>query len=1634
MDTIETASRAGKLEPASLDQICEEASRLAAEGGPDPQLAGRFARLFFAKAPPEFFQGRKAEALAALALGALRMLERSSPAEVNVELFNAEPEVEGWRAPVTVIRTDVSERPFVVDTIREYLHAQEFAIERFLHPVLQVVRDRRGRIERIASAAAGDPRESLVHCEIARVEDPEQLEAIRVAVREILQDTVRATEDFDPMLAALDGTVDYLREVARQLPERHREAQEIVEFLSWLREDSFVFLGYRGYDIVDAPAGPRIVVEPGSGLGILRNEAESSFAEPVPLADLKPGLRERVEGGPLLITSKTNALSSVHRRARMDYVGVKKLDDAGHVVGERRFIGLFTSRAYAEDAERIPILREKLRAILAEAGAIKGSHDYKEIITIFNSMPKEELFLTSAERIGSEIQAALALYHTQEVKVTMRPDPLERGVSVMVVLPKDKFSGEVRKEIERAFVAKLGGDVLNYHLALGGGDQARLHFYFGATPEQVANVDPEELEGVVKRLTRSWADRVRVGLEELHPGEEARRLAHRYSAAFSPEYRAATEPDVAEQDILELEAMHGADRSVAIGLSNAPAVEGIPIDEPVSQLKLYLRGGRLVLSDFMPILDNAGLRVIAMSPFEVQGDDVERAAIYVFAVQDAQRRPIDLVEHGGALSETLLAVRAGDAANDPLNALVLTAGLSWREADVLRAYSEYAFQLEVVPSRLSLVTALRAYPGAARLLFRLFATRFDPALELTDRQREREAESIRREFIRSLEGVASLGDDRALRRLHGLVEATVRTNYYRNGGARPTRRSGGVPYVSFKFDCAALPNVAKTRLRCEVWVHSSRMAGVHLRGSRVARGGIRYSDRPDDFRTEILGLVKTQMVKNAVIVPGGSKGGFVTRRQFAEREAMAQEVTEQYRTLMRGLLDLTDNYDHGAVVHPPDTLIYDEPDPYLVVAADKGTAHLSDVANEISAEYDFWLGDAFASGGSNGYDHKEVAITARGAWECVRRHFREMGRDIQTEPFTVVGIGDMSGDVFGNGMLLSPEIRLVAAFDHRHIFVDPTTDPAVSFAERERLFHAGRTSWDDYDRDALGKGGFIVPRGAKEVDLTAPARKALGLPAGTKVLDGESLIRAILAAPVDLLWNGGIGTYVRASTEIDAEVGDSANDPVRIDATQLRCKVIGEGGNLGLTQRARIEYALGGGRLNTDALDNSGGVDMSDREVNLKILLDGAIAGGRMDFDERNRLLRELTPSVTDLVLRDNRSQSLAVSLEQIRAGEAVDDFQELMTLLEKEALLDRAAETLPSSEDVAERRAAGATLTRPELCVLLAYGKLALKQHLLASDLPDDPAFAGYLVHYFPAAAAAAAGEDALKGHRLRREVVASQLTNDLVDLMGATFVTRTSRDTGHLPADVVRAWVVGAQLCGASDLRESLADVEGDLDSEAVYRWLLGLARVLERTARWVLANVPADVPASVVIEQHLDGLERLRQRFGDVVAGEERSVFEDRVREMQQMIDRHDLAQRLITLRFLDQLLEILRVAAETDADPLRVARTYYLASELLAIPWLRRALFDAADDGRWEQRAASALADDIGRAHRVLTERIMQSGEEDRTVDDLLGAIRDERGRELDAYRDLVGEVRDAPAISLSALSVVVRELQLLAGLR
>lgn len=1549
---------------ATANDLVAAVLRHLGDGEAEESVVEAFVRAVLPHLPRAWAGERTVDDVAALIAGWYRFWAAADPRRVNVAVL--EPSAEGWARPLTVVRTLVRDRPFVVDTLRELFVELGWPIRALVHPVLSVERSDEGRPLTVHPPGSSVPREALVHVELGRPATAEDRAALADAVRRRLEDVVRVTEDFGAMVAALEAVRRRVAAGSERWPDRRGELDEIVAFLDWLKDGNFVFLGYRAYVVVTDPErGPVLTVEPGSGLGLLRDTTASRHATGTPVDVLPEGIRRHLEGGPWLIVSKANAVSPVHRRARMDYIGVKRWDEHGRVTGEDRFLGLFTEQANAEPPERIPLLRRALRYVLDRSGAPPGGHDYKEIVSIFHGMAKEDLFQTAPAELADEIERTLTLAFRDEVHAWWRPNPLGRGVHVTVILPRGKFGVATKDRIRRWLEERLGGPVLHEHVALGGGNQARLYFHLDVPAERMQ--PPEELEAEIAALVRTWEEELRDALQGRFGAVEGERLADRYLPAFSAEYRAFMPAAAAVEDIAMLERMDAARDDLALELR--PSWRG----DDATVLQMAVRGRRVALADVVPVLENAGLRIVEVNPSPVAGGEIPPIHLLTFFVQDAVGQPVPL-ERAGVLTEGLRAVLRGDATDDSYNVLLTAAGLPWREVDVLRAYGRYAFQAGLVPTRVGPARALARYPDVARALVELFRVRFDP-----DRPRPpADVAQAQAAVASALERVASLADDRALRRIWQLIEATVRTNYYRTGGTEPTARSGGVPYLSFKLRLADIEELRRTGLLYEVYVHSARMEGVHLRAAKVARGGIRWSDRPDDYRTEVLGLVLTQVVKNALIVPSGAKGGFVLRREIADPAQRRVEADAQYGTLIRGLLDLTDNIVGGQVVPPVRVVRYDDDDPYLVVAADKGTAHLSDTANAIAAEYRFWLGDAFASGGSHGYDHKKIGITARGAWVSVERHFRELGIDPDRDPITLVGIGDMSGDVFGNGLLRSRNLRLIAAFDHRHIFVDPDPDPDRSYDERQRLFRLPGSSWADYDPAVLSRGGFVVPRGAKAVPLTPEARRALGLPEDLQTIDGEGLIRAILCAPVDLLWNGGIGTYVKDASETHADVGDPANDPVRVDAQQLRCRVVGEGGNLGFTQRARVTFARRGGKINTDALDNSGGVDLSDHEVNLKILLDAAVRDGVLTVERRNALLAELTEEVSALVLADNASQSRAVSLDERRSRQRWEPFAWFLDRLEREPGWDRAAYALPSAADVAARAAAGEGLARPELCILLAWAKLRAKAALRGSSLPEDPACEPVLLAYFPSKALDAAGRERALAHPLRREIVIAQVVNTLVDTMGAAFLATAERDWGASTPDVVRAWFVAAEVAGVRDLVRDLEAWERRTSLDTVYGWYLMVADRLAEAARWCYRHLPAEGSVAAAIDHWRRALGDLRARFPQLTPPRRRAAYDERAAALVEVGMEPVLAQRLLTFDALPELLEILGIGARSGIEPVTVARAFFAAADALDVAGLRALLDRAAGADPWAQRHAELLRRRLAALHEAATQAILAVG--------------------------------------------------------
>jgi glutamate dehydrogenase len=1600
-------------------------------------LAEAFVLHLFDKAGADLLATTQPARLSPAVLSLFRFVIEPTPEEPRVTVFEGAVGPDQRDAPGTVVATCMRDRPFIVDTVRECLQQSGCVIRRLFHPVFTIRRDPSGAVFAIAPPAGFGRQESVVCVELDHVSDPG---TVLTRLTQRLTDVIRATDDYAAMRARAAETAALLRTQPCP-PPWNVESDEIAAFLEWLGQKSFVFLGYREYAFAGQGAERTAAVRRGSGLGILRDEGRSTYASARPLPDV---LSQRLHQPPLLIVSKTNADSPIHRRAHMDYIGIKEVDASGAVVGERRFLGLFTSKAYADEPTSVPLLRRRLAAILEAEGAVEESHDYKAIVSTFNSLPKVELLAASVPELQAEIRTILEAASDPvagPVRVVQRVDALGRGAVVVAIVPRARFSDALYRRVQEQLATALAAPaVLEQRLVIDDAtDQVRMHFYFATAPGRPAP-SPAELQVRVTNLLRTWDDRLRDLLWE----RGWRERAARYLAALPDQYKAATDVAVAARDIERLEAL-AATGQPQVDLTNDSG------DPRCTALKLYLADAELVLSAFLPVLENLGFTVFAEQGLAFSIPEIGRVRIHTFLVQDPAGQRLDVDGLAPRLAPALVRLYREQAENDRLNTLIVSAQLDWRQVDLLRTYVNHGAQSGAGPSRAAIVDALVNNPRPARLLWDYFDAKFDPVKPATARERSSGSlAEIRQHFIASLDAVETVADDRILRALCSAVAATVRANFYAPAADEAARDDTGAAArvapaaLAVKFDCAQIPHLPRPHPLYEIYVHAPHVEGVHLRGGRVARGGIRLSDRPDDFRTEIHDLMRTQTVKNAVIVPAGAKGGFIVKRRAGATVTPAL-VVAAYRTFIDALLGLTDNVVHGRVVPPHGLLVYDTGDPYLVVAADKGTATFSDVANELAAQHQFWLGDAFASGGTHGYDHKQEGITARGAWECVRRHVRELGGDADRDAMTVIGIGDMSGDVFGNGLLLSPHFRLRAAFNHQHIFLDPEPDAARAFAERQRLFALPRSGWAEYDPAALGPGGGVYARTAKHVPLSEAARAMLeGVPVNgrdarrsqtslSEAPSGEEVVQAILRMDADLLWNGGIGTYVKASDETHAEVGDSANDTVRVNGAELRARVVAEGGNLGCTQRGRIEYALRGGRINTDAIDNSAGVDLSDHEVNLKIALAPALASGKLTLADRNQLLTAATPEITRRVLGHNRSQARALSLDQRRSQRRLAEFRDLMAQLEADGWLDRRSEHLPDRETLRNRRSHYLGLTRPELAILLAHSKLALQRQLLDSSLPDDPYYEPYLRCYFPERVDASFGHG-VRSHRLRREIISVEIANLLVDVMGAAFVTGVSRDTGVAAAAVARAWVVTMAASRADEIWDAIADAEPPLTLDAEARCWFALEAAVARGITWVVATQPLEEPAATLGDLLASATGELLPIIPELLPPTARGHLEADVDALAAGGTPRELAERIARLEQLADLFEIAEVARTVGASRRTAAEAYYRVGEVVDLDWVRRSLSELPAEDRWERRAIAALNEGLMEARRQLTQTVLQYQGPSGIVDSGLHQYVAEQREPLARLAALVRDSQSAGRASLAALVVVVREIGRVAGTR
>ena len=1575
-------------------------------------LAEAFARLYYGGADPLELAERDPADLAGAAAAHLDLGGRYAGDAPKLRVYNPRLDAQGWQSAHTVVQLVGHDMPFLVDSTTMEVNRQGLALHLVVHPVLRVVRDAKGRLQSVAApAAAGDGRlESFIHLEVDRQTDPARLHEIEQGLARVLGDVRATVEDWKPMRDRLQGLIAEIDAARPPLPAE--EVDEARAFLAWLLDNHMTLLGYRDYDLVREGGEDVLRVVKGSGLGILR-ESEGTTVS-TSFATLPPETRAHARKPELLVLSKANARATVHRPGYLDYVGVKRIDAEGKVTGERRILGLYTHTVYTANPRDVPVLRSKVAQVQARAGFLPASHDGKALASILEDYPRDELMQIEPGELYAHAIAILQLGERQRARLLARRDTYGRFVTFLLYVPRDKYNTEMRQRFQRILAEAYDGTASEFSVSLSESPLARIFMLVRTRPGAVPEVDVRELERRIVAATRRWEDELQALLLERAGEERGNLLFARYGQAFPAGYR---EDHPVRSALLDLEMMEALGAPPALGMNlHRP----LAADPGTLRFRLFRSGAPIALSDALPILENLGVRVIDDRPYHIQPAHGRTVWIVDFGLALPGETEVALDRVRPLFHEAFEAMWSGRVEPDNLNRLVLAAELSAREISLLRAYTRYLRQAGIPFSLAYMQQALVTHAALARRLVALFEARFDPARASAEAE-----QALLREIESGLEQVPSLDDDRILRRVLETIRATTRSNAFQRA------RDGTLkPYISLKFDPQKVPELPEPRPMFEIFVYAPRVEGVHLRGGRVARGGLRWSDRREDFRTEVLGLMKAQMVKNAVIVPVGSKGGFVVKQPppGGEREALLKEGIECYQTFLRGLLDLTDNLVEGKPVAPPEVVRHDGDDPYLVVAADKGTASFSDIANGVAAEYGFWLGDAFASGGSSGYDHKKMGITARGAWESVKFHFATLGVDTQTTDFTVAGIGDMSGDVFGNGMLLSRHIKLVAAFDHRHIFLDAAPGLETSFAERQRLFELPRSSWADYDATLISAGGGVWPRSAKSVPVSEPARQVLGLAEDVRALPPDQLISAILAAPVDLLWNGGVGTYVKASTQSQADAGDRANDAVRIDATAVRAKVIAEGGNLGVTQAGRIEYALAGGLINTDFIDNSAGVDTSDHEVNIKILLAESVSRGELTGEQRTRLLQEMTDEVADLVLRDNYHQNRALASSRAQAAEMLHVHSRMMRKMARDGRISRRLEVLPGDKEVAERRSAGLGLTTPEFAVLLAQVKIGAEQEMLASALPDDPYLRSVLTGYFPVPLREKFASQ-MDAHPLRREIITTAVVNDMVDRSGTTFLFRMNEETGASVPDLSAAFLVARQVFDLPGFWAQVEALDGVVDVRTQLDMLLEGHKLTERGTRWLLHNRRPPFDIAETIDFFSGGVLSVTSGLPKLLTGRDRSSFTDRLDSFAARGVPQALAERVAGMVPAYSAFDLVEIAAAVGRGVEETAEVYFDLADRLQITRLRDRITALPRDDRWNTMARAALRDDLYAAHAAITRDVLEvtgpGSPEERLVDWV--------GRNDTAVQraaQTLTEIWESDRFTVAMLSVAVRAIRTL----
>ncbi|KII30354.1 NAD-glutamate dehydrogenase [Pseudomonas fluorescens] len=1579
-----------------------------------PQVA-LFAEQFFGIISLDELTQRRLSDLAGCTLSAWRLLERFDHAQPQVRVYNPDYERHGWQSTHTAVEVLHHDLPFLVDSVRTELNRRGYSIHTLQTTVLSVRRGSKGELLEIlpkGSTGEGVLHESLMYLEIDRCANAAELNVLSKELEQVLGEVRVAVADFEPMKAKVQDILTQLDNSAFAVDVD--EKNEIKSFLEWLVGNHFTFLGYEEFVVTDQADGGHIEYDQNSFLGLTKLLRTGLTYDDLRIEDYAVNyLREPT----LLSFAKAAHPSRVHRPAYPDYVSIREIDADGKVIKEHRFMGLYTSSVYGESVRVIPFIRRKVEEIETRSGFQSKAHLGKELAQVLEVLPRDDLFQTPVDELFTTVMSIVQIQERNKIRVFLRKDPYGRFCYCLAYVPRDIYSTEVRQKIQQVLMERLKASDCEFWTFFSESVLARVQLILRVDPKNRLDIDPVLLEKEVVQACRSWQDDYAALTVESFGEAHGTNVLADFPKGFPAGYRERFAAHSAVVDMQHLLSLNEKNPLVMSFYQPLGQVSG----QRELHCKLYHADTPLALSDVLPILENLGLRVLGEFPYRLRHTNGREFWIHDFAFTAAEGLDLDIQQLNDTLQDAFVHIVRGDAENDAFNRLVLTAGLPWRDVALLRAYARYLKQIRLGFDLGYIASTLNNHTDIARELTRLFKTRFYLARKLSDDDLEDKQLRLEQAILTALDDVQVLNEDRILRRYLDLIKATLRTNFYQTD-ANGQNKS----YFSFKFNPHAIPELPKPVPKFEIFVYSPRVEGVHLRFGNVARGGLRWSDREEDFRTEVLGLVKAQQVKNSVIVPVGAKGGFLPRRLplGGSRDEIAAEGIACYRIFISGLLDITDNLKDGALVPPLNVVRHDDDDPYLVVAADKGTATFSDIANGIAIDYGFWLGDAFASGGSAGYDHKKMGITAKGAWVGVQRHFRERGINVQEDSITVVGVGDMAGDVFGNGLLMSDKLQLVAAFNHMHIFIDPNPNPATSFVERQRMFDLPRSAWTDYDTSIMSEGGGIFSRSAKSIAISSQMQERFDIKADK--LTPTELLNALLKAPVDLLWNGGIGTYVKASTESHADVGDKANDALRVNGNELRCKVVGEGGNLGMTQLGRVEFGLNGGGSNTDFIDNAGGVDCSDHEVNIKILLNEVVQAGDMTDKQRNQLLASMTDEVGNLVLGNNYKQTQALSLAARRAYARIAEYKRLMGDLEGRGKLDRAIEFLPTEEQLAERIAEGHGLTRPELSVLISYSKIDLKEQLLGSLVPDDDYLTRDMETAFPPSLVSKFSE-AMRRHRLKREIVSTQIANDLVNHMGITFVQRLKESTGMSPANVAGAYVIVRDIFHLPHWFRQIEALDYQVSADVQLELMDELMRLGRRATRWFLRARRNEQNAARDVAHFGPHLKELGLKLDELLSGEIRENWQARYQAYVEAGVPELLARMVAGTSHLYTLLPIIEASDVTGQNPAEVAKAYFAVGSALDITWYLQQISALPVENNWQALAREAFRDDVDWQQRAITISVLQQGDGTLDVEARLALWMEQHESMISRWRAMLVEIRAASGTDYAMYAVANREL-------